>query len=103
MTGKRKYDIDMLATKNDIVKDIVADTISQGIQKETGLACSKRENTEIRLNITKLENLVKQYDLNNPTKEIPLYEFKEDIKIVPTLLELKTRQIIKKDLSKNKK
>ena len=42
MAGKRQNDIDMVATKGDIVKDIIADVISQEIHHETGIACSKR-------------------------------------------------------------
>lgn len=100
MSGKRQNDVDMMATKGDIVKDIIADVISQEIHHETGIACSKRENTEIRVNIIKLENLVKEYDLNNPEKEVPLYETtsKSNLKKIKGTDKLKTAAIIKADL-----
>ena len=94
----------MMATKSDIVKDIVADVISQEIHNETGIACSRRENTEIRVNIIKLEQLVKQYDLNNPAKEVPLYEStsKTGYKKIPGLEKLKTYAIMKADIAKRR-
>lgn len=101
MAGKRKYEIDMVATKSDIVKDIIADVVSQEVHKETGIACNKRENTEIRVNIIKLENLVKEYDLNNPEKEVPTYDFKENNKKILGLDKLKTKEVIKADLKKD--
>lgn len=104
MSGKRQNDVDMMATKGDIVKDIIADTISQEIHHETGIACSKRENTEIRINIIKLEQLVKEYDLNNPEKELPLYETtsKSNLKKIKGTDKLKTAAIIKADLERRK-
>jgi hypothetical protein len=104
MSGKRQNDVDMVATKGDIVKDIIADVISQEIHHETGIACSKRENTEIRVNIIKLEQLVKEYDLNNPEKELPLYETtsKTNNKKIRGLDKLKTYAIIKEDIERRK-
>lgn len=104
MSGKRQNDVDMMATKGDIVKDIIADVISQEIHHETGIACSKRENTEIRVNIIKLEQLVKEYDLNNPEKELPLYETtsKTNNKKIRGLDKLKTYAIIKEDIERRK-
>ena len=104
MAGKRQNDIDMVATKGDIVKDIIADVISQEIHHETGIACSKRENTEIRINIIKREQLVKEYDLNNPEKELPLYETtsKSNLKKIKGTDKLKTAAIIKADLEYKK-
>lgn len=104
MSGKRQNDVDMMATKGDIVKDIIADVISQEIHHETGIACSKRENTEIRVNIIKLEQLVKEYDLNNPEKELPLYETtsKSNNKKIRSLEKLKTYAITKEDIERRK-
>ena len=101
MPGRRQIEIDMIATKGDIVKDIIADAISQEIHNETGIACSKRENTEIRLNLIKLEQLVKTYDLNNKDKEFELYDYKEEKKkgkVLKDTEKLKTAEIIKTDL-----
>ena len=101
MPGRRQIEIDMIATKGDIVKDIIADAISQEIHNETGIACSKRENTEIRLNLIKLEQLVKNYDLNNKDKEFELYDYKEEKKkgkVLRDTEKLKTAEIIKTDL-----
>ena len=105
MSGKRQNDVDMMATKSDIVKDVLADKISQEIHRETGIACSKRENTEIRVNIIKLEQLVKEYDLNNPTKEVPLYEStaKSPNKKLPSLEKLKTYKVMKADAEERRR
>ena len=102
MAGKRQNEVDMLATKSDIIKDIVADTISSEIHRETGIACTKRENTKIRINIIKLEDLVKEYDLNNPEKEVPIYEKKDLGKKVKNAEKLKTYAITKEDLDKRR-
>lgn len=104
MSGKRQNDIDLLATKNDIIKDIVSETISSEIHKETGIACSKRENTEIRVNITKLEKLVKKYDLTNSEKEVPFYEtFEKKEQDLVDFSQLKSYEILKVDLAKGRK
>ena len=103
MPGKRQNDIDMVATKGDIIKDIIADTISKEIHHETGIACSKRENTEIRVNIIKLENLVKEFNLDNPYNEIPLFDDKEKRgKKVKDVTKLKTYKITREDIRKRK-
>ena len=103
MSRKRHYEIDIMATKGDIVKDIIADVVSREIYKETGVICSKRENTEIRANIIRLEQLVRTYDLNNPNKEVPLYDtsYKEEEENGITGFDkLKTIKMIKADLKK---
>jgi len=105
MSGRRQNDVDMVATKSDLIKDIVADQISQEIHHETGIACSKRENTEIRINIIKLEQLVKQYDLNNPDKELPLYETTSKnitMRKLQGIDKLKTYKYIKEDLDRKR-
>ena len=101
MSGKRQNNVDLLATKSDIIKDIVSETISSEIHKESGIACSKRENTEIRVNISKLEKLVKKYDLNNSEKEVPFYDFieKKEQDLID-FSQLKCYEILKSDLIK---
>lgn len=74
MAGKRRIDIDLMAAKADILHDIVADTISSEIRRETGIECTARENTEIRVNLLKVEQLIKKFDLNNKDKEVLMYD-----------------------------
>lgn len=74
MAGKRQNEVGLVAIKNDVLKDIVADTVSAEVHRETGIACTARENAEMRRNLSKLEELVKTYDLNNPNKEVALYD-----------------------------
>lgn len=74
MAGKRRIERNILATKKDILSDVLADTVSQDIAHQTGIPCSARENTEIRVNLMKIETLVREFDLNNPNKEVPMYE-----------------------------
>lgn len=79
MAGKRQNEVGLVAVKNDVLKDIVADTVAAEVHRETGIACTARENAEMRHNLSKLEELVKMYDLNNPDKEVALY----DVEAIP--------------------
>lgn len=74
MAGNRRIDVDLFAAKADILHDIVADTISSEVKRETGIECSARENMEIRVNMLKMEELVKRFDLNNTNKEVGMYD-----------------------------
>ena len=103
MAGKRQNDVNMVATKGDIVKDIIADVVSQEIHKQTGIACTKRENMEIRLNLIKLEDLVKEYDLNNPAKETEFYDKGDGkVKKLYGVNKLTCYQITKEDIDLHK-
>ena len=98
MAGKRQSTLNLMAAKGDIVKDIVADTISKKIAEETGLPCNGRENTLIRVNIIKLENLVKEYDLNNPNKEVHMYDPYQREHFLTGVGNLKTIDVVREDL-----